>query len=142
MIDEAYLRYCIRKCKHLKYKFVGVYAADNFPVTFEPDTFMIVNSDKSKDEGSHWVVVARRGNDYVFGAPLGLPIYRYKNISDRLAYADFGLTEIIDTPIQTLASTLCGFYCIYIAHYLFSSYYPVIPFIHEEQLLRFVHHLL
>ena len=31
MIDELQLGSLINKCKHLKYKFAGVHAADNFP---------------------------------------------------------------------------------------------------------------
>ena len=35
MIDELQLGTLINKCRHLKYKFAGVYAADNFPPKFE-----------------------------------------------------------------------------------------------------------
>ena len=35
MIDELQLGTLINKCKHLKYKFAGVYAADNFPPQYK-----------------------------------------------------------------------------------------------------------
>lgn len=141
MIDEAQLLRMIKNCIHLKYKVTGVYAADNFPLSIDQNSFMIVNSDKSNQPGTHWVLLCNRMGDYVFADPLGLPIHLYNHISDRLSYADFNVKEIIKDPLQKPNSNLCGLYCIYIAHYVFSGYYPNIPFIHEEELLRFMHHL-
>ena len=51
MIDELQLGTLINKCKHLKYKFAGVYAADNFPLNLKNDNFIIVNSDKATQLG-------------------------------------------------------------------------------------------
>ena len=50
--------------------------------------------------------------------------------------------ELIKEPLQKLSSDLCGLYCIYIAHYIFSGYYPTIPFINEKELFRFIHHFI
>ena len=58
--------------------------------------------------------------------PLGLPIHYYKHIFDRLSFADFGVRELIKEPLQKLSSYLCGFYCIYIAHFQWLlSYYTI-----------------
>ena len=46
-----------------------------------------------------------------------------------------------ESPLQSQNSNLCGFYCIYIAHFLFSSYHPNIPYVTGTDLLRFVKHL-
>ena len=45
MVDELQLGTLINKCKHLKYKFAGVYAADNFSPNLKNDNFIIVNSE-------------------------------------------------------------------------------------------------
>ena len=60
MIDEAQLGSLINKCKHLKYKFAGVYAADNFPLNLKNDNFIIVNSDKTTQMGTHWLLLCNR----------------------------------------------------------------------------------
>ena len=140
MIDELELFLFINKCKHLKYKFQGVYAADNFPLNFKENTFIIVNSDKSNQLGTHWLLLCKRSNKILFGDPLGLPTTYYPYICDRLSYTDLGVNEIIKSPLQKTDSSLCGLYCIYIAHYVFSAYFPSIPYISEQELLRFKKH--
>ena len=142
MIDEQELFSFINKCKHLKYKFQGVYAADNFPSSLKENTFVIINSDKSNQLGTHWLLLCNRCNKYLFGDPLGLPLTYYPHICKRLFYADTVVTEIIKDPLQKFDSTLCGFYCIYIAHYVFSAYFPSIPYISEQELLRFTNHFM
>ena len=141
MIDELELFIFINKCKHLKHKFLGIYAADNYPLNLKENTFIIVNSDKSNQLGTHWLLLCNRDNKYLFGDPLGLPITYYPHICDRLSFADFELVEIIKSPLQKLDSNLCGLFCIYIAHYVFSAYFPLIPYISETELSRFVKHL-
>ena len=142
MIDEHELFGFINKCKHLKYKFQRVYAADNFPSTLKENTFIIINSDKSNQLGTHWLLLCNRCNKYLFGDPLGLPLTYYPHICKRLFYTDTVVTEIIKDPLQKFDSTLCGFYCIYIAHYVFSAYFPSIPYISEQELLRFTNHFM
>ena len=63
MIDEIDLTRMIKKCKHLKYKFLGVYAANNFLLALDPNTFIIVNSDKADQPGSHWILLCNRDNN-------------------------------------------------------------------------------
>ena len=132
MIDEVELWRLINRCVHLKYKFAGVYAADNFPLYIDCQSFLIVNSDKANQKGTHWILLGRKkDDDLVFADPLGLPIHYYKRVR-----------ELIKEPLQKLSSDLCGLYCIYIAHYIFSGYYPTIPFISEKELFRFIHHFI
>ena len=52
MIDELQLGTLINKCRLLKYKFAGVYAADNFHLNLKIDNFIIVNSDKATQMGT------------------------------------------------------------------------------------------
>ena len=142
MIDGLQLGTLINKCKHLKYKFAGVYAADNFPPNLKNGNFIIVNSDKATQMGTHWLLLCNRNNKYLFADPLGLPIHNYPHVRDRLSFADLAVTEIIQAPLQNLNSNWCGLYCIYIAHYVFDAEFPIIPYITEQELKRFVKHFI
>ena len=125
----------------MKYKFAGVYAADSFSPNLKHGNFIIVNSDKATQMGSHWFLLCNRKNKYLFADPLGLPL-NYPHVRDRLSFADLGVTEIIQAPLQNLNSNLCGLYCIYIAHYVFDADFPIIPYIRDQELLRFVKHFI
>ena len=140
-MDELDLLRSLTKCKHLKYRFAGVYAADNFPLILVGNTFMIINSDKSDREGTHWLLLCNRNGEHVFVEPLALPMHYYNHVCERLSYADFGVKEILKLPMQKQKSNLCGLFCIYIAHYVFSGYYPDIPLIDENQLPKFMRHM-
>ena len=83
---------------------------------------------------------ATEKNKYLFADPLGLPLNNYSHVRDRLSFADLGVTEIIQAPLQNFNSNLCGLYCIYIAHYVFGANFPIIPYISEQELLRFIKH--
>ena len=57
MIDVVELWRLFNRCVHLKYKFAGVYAEDNFPLYIDCQSFLIVNSDKANQKGTHWVLL-------------------------------------------------------------------------------------
>ena len=140
MIDELQLGTLINKCKHMKYKFADVYAADNFPFNLKNDNFITVNSDKSSQMRTHWLLLRNRNNEYLFADPLGLPLNNYSQVRDRLSLADLGVTDIIQAPLQNFDSNLCGLYCIYLALYIFGAHFPIIPYVSEQELMRFVKH--
>ena len=52
-MDEDQIQLQVKKCKHLKFKFRGVYAADNFPLNLQTITFIIVNASRSNSIGTH-----------------------------------------------------------------------------------------
>ena len=122
-MDEVQLTTVIRRCKHLKYKKRGILAAYNFSIPL-PDNFIIINSDTADIGGSHWLLLCNRSGEYLFAEPIGLPIHFNDHICKRLSYADFGIKEVIKEPLQKLSSNNCGLYCVYIAYYVFSSYFP------------------
>lgn len=142
MIDELQLATIIKKCKHLKYKFAGVYAADNFPIDVKVNTFIIVNSDKATQMGTHWLLLCNKNKKILFADPLGFPLASYQHVSGRLFFADLNVREIIKTPLQNYDSNLCGLHCIYIAHYVFSGDNILIPYVNEQELLRFANHFI
>ena len=82
--DQIYIQ--VQKCKHLKYKFRGVYAADNYPLNLPVNSFIIVNASRADSFGTHWVMLAKRYAYPVlyFADPIALPLTAYKDIFSRL----------------------------------------------------------
>ena len=85
-MDEDQIHLQVKKCKHLKFKFRGVYAADNYPLILQINTFIIVNASRSNSIGTHWVVLAKRYAFPIiyFADPLALLLTTYKDIFNRL----------------------------------------------------------
>ena len=127
----------------MKYKFEGIYPADKFPILLPNNTFVIVNSENSNSAGKHWMVRSNVKGTFNFADPLGLDLFlHYPNIAKRISaipvQVQQTLKDATKTPLQNQNSNLCGLYCIYNAHFLLSSYYPLISYIPETDLLRFV----
>ena len=81
-MDEDQVSLRIRKCKHLKCRFHGVYSSDNYLLVLPVNTFIIVNTPRSNSIGTHWVVLAKRYAYPIlsYAEPLALPITTYKHI--------------------------------------------------------------
>ena len=150
-MDEDQIHLHVKKCKHLKFKFRGVYAADNYPLNLQTNTFIIVNASRSNSIGNHWVVLAKRYAYPIiyFADPLALPLTTYKDIFNRLQQCkDLEIMmdimehrRDIQSPLQSSDSQLCGLFCIYIVHYFYSEKFPFIPDVNELELLAFVKHM-
>lgn len=122
--------YLLEFCTHtLKLQsFLGVYADDKIPTQTcldNPKWSMIVNLSPSHDEGSHWVAMARDTEPGGSGTvrymdPQKLSFVDYPNLGVgvhhlRRRFAnELGLlvNNILDRPIQSPLSPLCGFYAI------------------------------
>ena len=46
-MDKYQIHLQVKKCKHLKIKFRGVCAADNYPLNLQTNIFIIVNASRS-----------------------------------------------------------------------------------------------
>ena len=130
-MDEDQIHHQVKKCKHLKFKFRGVYSAEIFPLNLQTNTFIIVNASRSNAIGTHWVVLAKRYAYPIiyFADPLALPLTTYKDIFNRLQQCKH-LEIVMDimehrrdiqSPLQSSDSKLCGLFCIYIVHYFYSE---------------------
>ena len=64
MMDEPGSWRIVNKCALLQFKFERISSADNFPVTLRENTFVIVNSDNSEKDGTHWLLYCNRQNEY------------------------------------------------------------------------------
>ena len=85
-MDEDHIHLQVKKCKHLKFKFRGVYVADNYPINLPANSFIIVNESRADSIGSHWLIPAKRYACPVlyFAHPLALPLTAYKDVFSRL----------------------------------------------------------
>ena len=122
MMDENQINNFVQECKILKYKFVGVFAADNFPVNLSHNKFISVNISTSRSIGTHWTLICRKNGDYVFADPLGQNITSYKRLHNRLFSSVVDIRTVYELlrnqPIQKPNSLMCGLFCVKITHYL------------------------
>lgn len=140
-MDERELQQLIKRCGNLKFKFKGVFAADNFP-PLGKNTCQIVNASEASSRGTHWTLICNRSNDIIFADPLGINLSFYQKIYRRMLTLYAKVTEILPgNPIQPVNSNDCGLYCIYIAHCIFSKMFPKVPQISQDALHRFVKHM-
>ena len=146
-MDEDDISLRIKKCKHLNFRFHGVYAADNYPLDFPVNTFIIVNTSRSNSIGTHWVALAKRYAYPIlfFADPLALLITTYKHVFSRLQMCR-NMEMMMDimehrrdtqSLLQSSDSQLCGLFFIYIAHCFYSEKFFFVPDVNELQLLDF-----
>ena len=122
--DQIYIQ--VKKCKRLKCKFRDVYAADNYPLNFHVNSFIIVNASRANSFGTDLVMLAKRYAYPVlyFADPLAFPLAAYKDIFSRSQQCtDLRMMmdimehrRDIQSTLQLADSQLCGLFCIYIAH--------------------------
>ena len=74
----------IQKCRKLKYKFLVVFAANNFPQKLHIHSFFIVNVSPLNSPGTHWLLLCNRNNKINFVERLGQSIIAYRKLNRRL----------------------------------------------------------
>ena len=92
--------------KLLGVKFKGVFPSDKIPKLNDLSPYCILNLDKSKEPGSHWVALAKHGNNSILYDSFGRD---NKQIIPALRYSGNG--RIIDTDDdveQKILETNCG----------------------------------
>ena len=142
-MDEDNLNSLIQRCSELKYKFRGVYAADNFPTNLTDNSFIIVNISTSASVGTHWILLCQKDQKIIFADPLGQTLSSYKHLQSRIV-SNFNVNTVYELlrnqPIQKQNSILCGLFCIYIAHIIFSG--QKLVKMSDIDLLRFALHMM
>ena len=133
-MDNKALQDVIGKIPGLKYKYLGSYPADYVPPLRE-SSFAIINTDRSDRLGSHWILIAKKGNVNYYGDSLGqsLEMYRDIDVKDRSHFV-----SLVSSQIQK-TSSLCGFYCIYFAWVVFNGHKSVSLSFNDLDLLRFIY---
>ena len=112
MMDKDDINDLIQGCKTLKYKFHGVFAANNFPEKMNRNSFLIVNAATAENIGTHWLLLCRKNNQLLFADPLGQPISSYKHLYQRIISVGnnhniYQLWRINQFKVQTLNFVDC-----------------------------------
>ena len=82
-VEILFLGDLVNKCFHLKHKFCGVFAADNFP-SLPDNCFAVVNASISISSGSHWLLICNYKKTLYFADPLGQALDCYHFVHTRL----------------------------------------------------------
>ena len=98
--------------------FVGCFAADELSnLVIKSPCFIIVNLDKRKMTGSHWIAIGCFKNKLEIFDPLGFDIFAWPRISCDLLFFlhkySFSRKILFSKRIQTINSQNCWLYCIY-----------------------------
>ena len=121
-MDEDYIARLVKTVKRLKYKFARIYPAEKIPILLPNNTFVIVNSEKSNSAGKHWMVWSNAKSTFNFAGPLGLDLVLHSpNTAKRNTAIPIQVQQTLKdatkTPLHNQNSNLCGFYCVYNAHF-------------------------
>ena len=125
----------------MKHRFRGIFVANlAFRTILKRDkTFMIVNAYNSDQPGTHWLLFAQAGGRNFFADPLGQGLHNYPNVYKYMRYSIHEGNQILmNQPIQSANSVLCGFYCIYLARVIMLSKFPIEFKVNNYDLMRFV----
>ena len=95
-MDENEINNLVQRCKLLKHKFHGVFAADNFPLSLSQNSFIIVNVSTSQTIGTHWTLICRKNGNYIFADPLGQNLTSYEHLHNRLASSASNIQTVFE----------------------------------------------
>ena len=97
---------CFAVCK----KFFGTYSCDSIPQNIPVNSSIIVNLDKQKNKGTHFICIIRKSQFTIYFDPLGFPCYNADILKHLISWSDQTFENSLN--IQNLKSVFCGFYCI------------------------------
>ena len=143
-MDNLQIIELINRCKHLKHRFRGIFLANlAFNTILKRDnTFMIVNASNSDQPGSHWLLSAQACGQICFADPLGRSLHNYPHVYKNMRRSIHEGNQILmNKPIQSANSVLCGLYCIYVAHVIISSKFPGFK-VNDHDMMRFAKHMM
>ena len=119
-MDKDDINELIEKCRKLKYKFRGVYAANKIQQKLCKNSFLVVNDSPWKCPGTHWLLLCNRNIKIIFADPLRQSSFAYKDLYHRLSDNNAQICQFIEhQPIQSQNSELCGIFCFYNARYIY-----------------------
>ena len=111
----------------LKYRYRGSFPSDFVPA-LDHDTFAIINTQPSNMQGEHWIKIANSCQKMCFADSLGREKYSFLLQQHERRMPD---------PLQYHPS-VCGFYTIYAAFYLFKFRQEEITGVHDVNVLSFI----
>jgi len=87
--------------------FIGVFSIDKIPTVRKGK--LVINLDSSNLTGSHWIAVTITGNSIIYFDPLAFPI---PYLMQKFLLIHNKPIIVLTTPMQSLYSEKCGYYCI------------------------------
>ena len=109
-MDNLQIMELVNRCKHLKYRFRGIFPADFLcsSVLKNNNTFMNMNASPSDQPGTHWLLFAQAGGQIFFADPLGKRLYDYLLVYKNMRRTIHeGNQLLMKKPIQSADSVLC-----------------------------------
>ena len=136
----------IQRCALLKHKFLGVFAAYNFPQKLKPNCFLIVNTATAENFDTQWLLLCQKEEEdqLFFADPLGQSISSYKDVYQKIISREENAKNyqlLKDQPIQSKNSKFCGLFCIYILLIIFFNSQKIVK-LGDAQLIRVAFHML
>lgn len=95
--------------------FVGVFAANTFPYREQKYVTCIANTANLGLEGEHFLFLIITPNIIYVYDSLGMTINSYQSILKTLSESGKKVITVLSSPIQSIISNYCGFYCMFFA---------------------------
>ena len=127
-MDNCSRQQIINRIPRLKIRYLGSFTSDYVP-TLDINTFAIINTQPSKTQGEHWIMIANLRHKLFFADSLECEGYSFLN--------DEQYKQMMPEPIQS-HPIVCGFYTIYAAFHLFKFRQEAITGVHDVNLLSFM----
>ena len=107
-MDTCQLRNCVKQDDIMSENFLGVFPRDRVP-RYIGDGSLIANTDKSTEEGTHWVTMYKENNICEFFDSYGRPPFKNKFTGKNFKHNKIKL--------QSIYSDVCGQYCLYFLYH-------------------------
>ena len=126
-MDNLALQQNINRILLLKIRYLGSFPSDYVP-TLDNDTFAIINTQPSKVQGEHWIMIANFQHELYFADSLGRKGYSFLKQHYK---------QMMPAPLQS-HPILCGFYTIYAAFHLLKFRQEENTGVHDVNVLSFI----
>ncbi len=116
-MNTIQLTHILRKDKHTRGVFQGVYPSDKLPTSVSSfPALFIANVDTSEKPGSHWVAFYfTKDREGEFFDSYGLPPSNYTGTFTRFLNNNINEWTYNSVTLQSFDSKVCGHYCLYYA---------------------------
>ena len=105
-----------------------IWVPSDYVSTFDNGSFAIINTQPSKMQGEHWIMIANSRQKLYFADSLGRKKY---------SFLKHQYEQRMPDPLQSHPS-VCGFYTIYAAFHLFKFRLEEIKGVHDVNVLSFI----
>ena len=127
-MDKFALQQIVNRILLLKFRYLGSFPSDYVP-TLDNDTFAIINTQPSKMQGEHWIMIANFRHDLYFADSRGCKGYKFLSKQH--------YKRMMRAPLQSHPS-VCGFYTIFAAFHLFKFRQEEFTGVHAVNVLSFI----